>query len=275
MPYRNERTENPCRANARSRPQTIALIWLCVFGLGVAGPVRADDTAAQASTLHIEYDALLKKYVRELRLDYAGWVANDKDAGALEQYVLALTELDPASWSPDEQLSYWLNLYNAATLRLVLDNYPMDSIKDLGGFMKKSPWNRKLVTVAGRDLTLNEIENDIIRPEFQDPRIHFALNCAAIGCPPLNAGAFFAGTLSEQLDTACRRALNLDPWVRVEESRVYVTKIFKWYGDDFTQDGGSILEFISRYRDTPIAGHPDIKILDYDWSLNDAPRAEQ
>ncbi len=144
-----------------------------------------------------------------------------------------------------------------------------DSIKDIGGFMKKSPWKRELVTVAGRKLTLNNIENDIIRPDFGDARIHFALNCASIGCPPLSDEAYAADRLSEQLDAACRVALNRDQWVQVDENKLKLTKIFDWYGGDFEKDGGSVLDFVRRYRTETIPeGNLEIDFMSYDWSLN-------
>jgi hypothetical protein len=258
-------------------PRSLNSLLVLIMGFSLilaAHPALAngsDDSAPRTLKLHNGYAVLLQEYVVGAGVDYSGWVANGDDVRSLRQYVTELTTLDPASLTRDEQLAYWLNLYNAVTLRLILENYPLDSIKDLGGFLKKSPWEKELVTVAGRDLSLNDMENKIIRPTFQDPRIHFALNCASVGCPPLNAGAYLPATLSEQLDAACRRALNADQWVRVEDNQVYLTKIFEWYADDFKQDGGTVLEFISRYRDTDLVkGEIDIKIMDYDWSLNES-----
>jgi hypothetical protein len=264
-----------------TRSLFIFLLLIMGFGIGLAPhPLLANGPEGSGLELHNRYDVLLRKYVVGLGVDYSGWVANGEDVSALRQYVTDLTALDPGTWTTDEQLAYWLNLYNAVTVRLILDNYPLESIKDLGGFLKKSPWERELVSVAGRDLSLNDIENEIIRPTFQDPRIHFALNCASVGCPPLKAGAYFPATLSEQLDAVCRRALNEDQWVRVENDQVFLTKIFEWYADDFKQDGGSVLGFISGYRDTDLVegqadlveGQVEVKIMDYDWSLNETKR---
>jgi hypothetical protein len=253
--------------------RSLRFFLILILGLGLSLAPRqtlANEPERTALELHNGYDTLLQKYVVGVGVNYSGWVANREDVGALRRYVTELTALDPETWTSDEQLAYWLNLYNAVTVRLILDNYPLDSIKDLGGFMKKSPWKRELVSVAGRDLSLNDIENEIIRPIFQDPRIHFALNCASVGCPPLNAGAYFPASLSEQLDTACRGALNGEQWVRVEGNQVFLTKIFDWYADDFKQDGGSVLGFISGYRDTDLEeGKVDVKFMDYDWSLNE------
>ncbi len=229
-------------------------------------------TPDQAGPLHADFSRLLGTYVKGNLVDYPAWTAHADDAAALGCYVDQLAILDPAEWPADDALAYWINLYNAVTLRLILDNYPLDSIKDLGGFMKKSPWKRELVTVGEQDLTLNNIENDIIRPGFGDPRIHFALNCASVGCPPLNHEAFVPDRISEQLDAACKLAMNHDQWVRVTGNKLELTKIFDWYGEDFTADGGSVLDFIKRYRTGSWpADEPKISFMSYDWSLNEAP----
>ncbi len=232
----------------------------------------ATATPDQAAALHVDFSRLLDTYVRDNLVNYAAWAAHAEDKAALGRYVDQLSALDPAEWPADHALAYWINLYNAVTLRLILDNYPLDSIKDLGGFLKTSPWKRELVTVGDRDLNLNNIENDIIRPDFGDPRIHFALNCASVGCPPLGREAFVPDQLSVQLDAACIVAMNHDRWVRVTGDTLELTKIFDWYGEDFTEKGSSVLEFIRRYRTGPLpAGKPEISFMSYDWSLNETP----
>ena len=253
----------------KSSPCYLASLVLVLAALvAVAPPARA-DAAADAIRLHGDFDLLLGRYVEGLAVDYAAWTASPDDVVALDCYLDELTALDPADWPQADALAYWINLYNAVTVKLILDNYPLASIKDLGGFLKKSPWKRKLVTVAGRELTLNDIENDIIRPTFADPRIHFALNCASQGCPPLQAAAYRPGSISAQLDAACKLAMNSDRWVRVAGGKVELTKIFDWYAGDFEVDGGSVLAFINRYRDEPLTGDPgDFSFMSYDWSLN-------
>lgn len=243
-----------------------------LLALVVAFPAWAGDSggsAEQVNALNTEYNRLLGEYVFDHLVDYDAWTTNKTDKSALDQYVDQMAALDPADWPRSEALAYWLNLYNAVTLQLVLNNYPLDSIKDIGGFMKKSPWKRELVTVGGRVLTLNNIENDVIRPTFHEPRIHFALNCASLGCPPLAQTAFDAEHLSTQLDAACRLALNQERWVKVAGEKVLLTKIFDWYRTDFEFDGGSVLGFVRRYRTKPLpAGEPQVEFMSYDWHLN-------
>lgn len=217
--------------------------------------------------LHARYDALLSAYVQGTAVDYAAWAADSADVVALASYVEGLARLDPSGWPEADALSYWINLYNAVTLRLILEHHPLDSIKDLGGFLKTSPWKRKLVTVGGRSLTLDDIENDVIRATFDEPRIHFALNCASVGCPPLQPWAYVPDRLDEQLDAACEFALSREGWVHVSGDTVRLTKIFDWYEADFASAGG-VLAFVNRFRADPIPVDADVAYLPYDWSLN-------
>lgn len=232
-----------------------------------ASTVSVGRSEAEADSLHAAYGRLLHRYVVGLGVDYPAWVVHGSDVASLEQYIRNLASLDPTDWDPANGLAYWINLYNGLTLRLILENYPLKSIKDIGGFLKKSPWKRKVVTIAGRTLTLDQIENEILRPTYRDPRVHFALNCASVGCPPLSNAAYRAGTISGQLDQSCARALNHERWVRVDAEGIQVTKIFDWYGDDFTGNGGSVRSFIDRHRTEPLP-EGEIHFMSYDWSLN-------
>jgi len=253
-------------------PISLVVLAPALLAVALLSAAACSAPPEEADPLHARYSELLATYVQSNLVDYDAWAQNPEDLAALAGYVEGLAALDPVDWPRDNALAYWLNLYNAVTLRLVLDNYPLESIKDLGGFMKSSPWKRELVTVAGRELTLNQIENDIIRPTFGDARIHFALNCASLGCPPLVPEAYVADRLSAQLDGACRLALNQDRWVLVVDQKLKLTKIFDWYGQDFTADGGTVLDFIRHYRTKALpSGTPKIDYLSYDWALNRVP----
>lgn len=236
--------------------------------------------AAASGGLHEDYDRLLERYVvRDLYVDYAAWHSEAEDLARLDSYLQQLQEVDPRALERDEELAYWINLYNATTLDLILDHWPVASIKDLGG-MLTSAWEKELVEVQGRSLTLNQIENEIIRERFEEPRIHFALNCAALGCPPLASNAYTGDRLEEQLESATRRTVRDRRWVDLSRCRTYgkgsiqLTKIFDWYAEDFGGEAG-IRGFLARY-------HPESRLplenegcsldyLDYDWSLNRPP----
>jgi len=254
-------------------PRKFAVLCTVIIAIALAqvAPVQIALADAPLAALHQDFSRLLGTYVHHNLVDYQGWCDHPADIIALHNYIDQLAKQDPATWSHDDALAYWLNLYNAVTVRLILDHYPLDSIKDIGGLLKKSPWKRHLVTVAGRELTLNDIENDIVRPTFHDPRVHFALNCASMGCPPLASEAFVAARLGVQLDANAQLAMNAERWVRVDGDNVYLTKIFDWYGQDFGPDQSGVLRFIERYRDTPLPASPQIHFVSYDWTLNRVP----
>ena len=163
-------------------------------------------------------------------------------------------------------------MYNAWTIKLILSGYPgVESIKDLGSFLK-SPWKKKIVRIDGNVITLDDVEHNILRPRFKDPRIHFAVNCASKGCPPLIAEPFRGDILDQQLSAATRAFLNNPKQNRLDGSTLYVSKIFKWFSEDFNDDA---IGFFLKYADDPfkqklMANRDTIKIkyLDYDWSLN-------
>lgn len=221
--------------------------------------------------LHKPFDALLQKYVIGKRFNYGGIANDEADKQRLFTYIDSLKAQTPSNWRQNDALAFWINLYNAATLALVLKNYPVKSIKDIGGLLS-SPWNRDVVSVEGKTFTLNQIENDIIRKKFNDARIHFAVNCAAIGCPPIANHAYTNEKLDAQLDAATRRVLNDDNWVEIKSDRLLITKIFDWYEADFEKMAGSVRKFIAKYREKNRAAilddHRRIEYKEYNWDLN-------
>lgn len=220
--------------------------------------------------LHRPFDVLLQKYVVIDKVRYAAWHANKEDLNALTSYVDALEAARPSTMERDPALAFWINLYNSATLELVLGHYPLASIKEID-----SPWKQKVVTVEGKPLSLDDIENQVIRPTFKDARIHFALNCASIGCPPMAAHAYSGARLVEQLDANCRAALKDPRWLALEGRKLRLTKIFDWYGDDFKNWAGGVRVFAAKYAPAELATaiqdpKTSIDIGDYDWKLNRA-----
>lgn len=209
---------------------------------------------------HETFDELLQKYVSSTgAVNYAGLKA---ERAKLDAYLTTLGQSTPTqAWSRDERLAYWINAYNAATIRLILDNYPLKSIQDLDG---GKTWDVKRVKLGAETYSLNQIENDIIRPRFKEPRIHFAVNCAAKGCPPLRNEAFTAGKLERQLADQTKKFVNDPRYTKVDDNAVTVSKIFDWYGSDFAD----VKAFIGKYRNVPAGAA--LKYSDYDWSLNKA-----
>lgn len=199
------------------------------------------------------------------RFDYAG--VSPDERSAISAYIRDLSAFDPATLSRDDQLALWINLYNAATVALILDNPPLKSIRDLD-----DPWGRPVATAAGRMLTLSDIEHRIIRAVFDDPRIHYALNCASIGCPDLATRAYVGAELDAMLDGAARAYVNHPRGARFAGDKLVVSKIYGWYRDDFGGGEDSILAHLRIYAEGDLARRlasaKSISGYAYDWSLN-------
>lgn len=229
---------------------------------------------------HALFADVLKQYVHEkdssTAVDYAGLKKND---AALKSYLSTVTSVSSAAYadfSEDEKLAFLINAYNAFTLELIITNYPIQSIKDLGSILR-SPWKKKFFTILGKESNLDGIEHGRIRKEFAEPRIHFAVNCASIGCPALRAEPFLAESLEEQLEDATRLFLKDKSRNRfeVESSQLLLSGIFNWYGEDFIESKGSVEAFVAPYLATAnapaevIASAKKTSFLDYDWGLNE------
>lgn len=253
------------------------------FGVLVAGSLGHPASAEGA------YAVLLKRYVVAgadgiNRVDYAGWQAASADRQALAAFAEGQAGLRPSGMAPAERFVYWTNLYNALTLAVVLNAYPIRSIREIKSkgrlFDLKSlagPWRTRLITVEGRQMSLDDIEHGQLRAEFRDPRIHYAVNCASIGCPNLLARPWRAATLEADFDTVARAYINHPRGVSVVgEGRLRVSSLYKWYEQDFGGSDAGIVEHLRRYASAPLAARLDgrVRIVDdgYDWSLNDFAR---
>ncbi len=220
---------------------------------------------------HTIWDELVKKHVTETgAVDYKGF---QRDSVQLNRYLSQLQNNHPndKNWSKDEQLAYWINAYNAFTVKLVIDHYPVKSIRDIksGIPFVNSVWDIKFIQIEGRTYDLNNIEHGIIREEFEEPRIHFALNCASISCPRLRTEAFFADRLEEQLTDQTQYFLRNTIKNQISTNDPKLSKIFSWYRFDFKKGDNSVLKFINQYSDIKIDSNAKISYLDYDWNLNE------
>lgn len=247
-------------------------------------PVLLEQTwqvAASTATVEIDqsaWDTFLSRFLKTdtagiNRLDYGSVTANDHNQ--LRDYISRLEQINTKTLSQDQQLAYWFNLYNAKTVDLVLEAYPVDSILDIkDGFLPTGPWNRKVVRVNSQELSLNDIEHRIVRPVFEDPRIHYALNCAAAGCPNLMPRAWRAETLEADLDAAERAYVNDPRGIRFDANgRLTLSKIYSWFSEDFGNDEEEVLEDLL-YAASPelqdkLYGRTSVDRYEYDWSLND------
>lgn len=209
---------------------------------------------------HDAFNTLLKKYVNSSgEVNYAGF---KKQKGDLEKYLKDLEENTVQNdWSRNEKMAYWINLYNAATIKLVLDYYPVSSIRDINA---GNPWDKRWIKVGSKTYTLNEIENSILRPKFSDPRIHFAVNCAAKSCPRLMNQAFTASNLNKLLDENARWFINNATFNSITTRSIKISKIFEWYSGDF----GNIIDYLNKYSTTTIKSNAKVSYEEYNWDLN-------
>jgi len=208
---------------------------------------------------HELFSDLLAKHVSATGVvDYAGFKKNE---GKLDSYLNQLEQQKIETWNKDKQLAFWINAYNAYTIKLILNNYPLNSITDLEG---GKPWDKNWIKLAGKSLSLNDIENKIIRPQFNEPRIHFAVNCAAKSCPPVLNSAWNESNLERNLTSQTRKFLNNASHNTLEAKKASISKIFEWYAEDF----GDLISFINKYADTELNSDAKIEYKDYDWSLN-------
>ncbi len=220
---------------------------------------------AKAESIHAQYDAILKNYVIDGLVDYAGLKAN---RASLDEYLKNMAKVEEAefkTWAKDQRLAYLINLYNAQTLKLIIDNYPLDSIKDLGTLFK-SPWKIKFISLFAEQVHLDHIEHEIIRKEYNEPRIHLALVCAAFSCPPLRSEAYEGNILSNQLDSQGSMFFASPKGVQVDHKnkKVYLSSILKWYKEDFS----SVTDFAQKYSKEDFQGYK-LDWLEYDWKLNE------
>ncbi len=209
------------------------------------------------------------------RFRYAGVDASAR--AALRDYLARLAAVEVDALSRDEQRAYWINLYNALTVEVVLEHYPVESILDIRispGFFSIGPWGKKLVTVAGTELSLNDIEHRILRPIWRDPRLHYAVNCASLGCPNLQREAFTAANSEALLERAAREFVNHPRGARVAKGRLHVSSIYDWFAADFGGSDAAIIAHLRRYAGAELAarlaGIERVAGDDYDWRVNAA-----
>jgi hypothetical protein len=269
--------------------RAISLTCMAAFLLAAVLASAASVVSAQAfDQTYDSYDKVLKAYVADGRVNYSGLKKAPNALGPYLDSAAGVPEERFNSWTESQRLAFLINLYNAATLKLILDHYPVKSIKDIGSFFK-GPWDQPVVRLFGKTITLNHLEHDILRKQYSEPRIHMVLVCAAKGCPPLRSVAYLAEKLDKQLDDQSRRYLISPNGLSIDREKkgVYFSSIFKWYGEDFIaryspatgftgldKTERAVANFYSSYLTAADSnflsvGGYSVKYLDYDWSLNE------
>lgn len=188
------------------------------------------------------------------------------DKNRLTAYLEQLASLDPRSYSKAEQYAYWVNFYNALTVNIVIDNYPITSITKLGGFFSFGPWGEDITTVTGETLTLNDIEHRILRPIWKDPRTHYAVNCASLGCPNLQPSAFSASNTESLLEQSASQYINSDKGALLKGNKLQLSSIYDWFSADFGTEE-RLLQHLTTYR-SELTNFKGELTYEYDWALN-------
>jgi len=266
---------------------------LAIGSVSAGSVTEKFSTYAKGSTLRVDHSVwgkLLQAHVKPdqsglNRVDYAAFKANSH--AALKAYVSALQSVDVKTLDRPEQFAFWANLYNAKTLDVVLDHYPVKSIKKISiggsllGFLKKSvgaggPWKAKIMVVSDQKLSLDDIEHGILRPVFKDPRVHYSVNCASIGCPNLSVHAFTGANLEAELDAGARAYVNHPRGVSVLGGSIKVSSIYSWFQSDFGGNAAGVLAHVRKYANprlrAELQGISSISKFEYDWNLNDIPK---
>jgi len=278
------------RGIARNGAAAVALVAVLLIGApasALAAPAAelwprwlAHDPTSSATIDHSTWSRFLSRYLVPgedgiNRLGYAE--VTEADRRALARYVDALAAEPISDYARDVQIAYWANLYNALTVQVVLDHYPVGSIRDISispGLFSRGPWGKKLVTVEDEALSLDDIEHRILRPIWQDPRIHYLVNCAALGCPNLALEPYTADRWDAMLEAAARDFVNHPRGARVENGRLHVSSIYHWYKEDFGDNDAGVIGHLLRYAEGDLAdGLRSVTRIDrhsYDWMLNEA-----
>lgn len=265
------------------------ILGAMALGVIMASPAGATTTkfasfaASNGATIdHGVWDRQLKAYVKPdatglNRVDYKRW--KTEGHAELKRYVASLQATDPATLGRADAFAFWANLYNARTVDIVLDKYPVKSIKDisLGGGLKAlvggGPWQAITMKVAGVDLSLDDVEHKILREHFKDARVHYALNCASYGCPNLMTEALTGAKLDSQLEAGARAFVNHPRGIAVEAGKVKASSIYNWFQADFGGSAAAVLEHVRKYAAPDLAkalqGISTIAAYDYVWTLND------
>jgi len=239
-----------------------------------AAPAAAEETGVAA-----RWDTALQGYVKAndaqgvARFDYAGLTGNQADRQLLKDYIAHLETLNPDTMNENEALAYWANLYNAVTVDVVINSYPVSSIRKIRSGFSIGPWKEDRVTVNGVRMSLDDIEHGTMRKKYPSPLIHYMVNCASIGCPNLKDGLWHADTLDADRQKAAEVFVASSRGVRITKKGLQVSSIYKWFQSDFGGNKDGVLKHIRQYAAPELAKAIDdgakIRGFEYDWDLNE------
>nr|WP_321360340.1 DUF547 domain-containing protein [uncultured Hyphomonas sp.] len=272
----------PAKARRLALPVAILLTPLSALAQPAMPGASAASCAVQQPAEkpdHAAWTCLLTKYVQPgtdgiNRVDYAAFKHNAADRATLDAYIAGFAGMDLSGTDADT-FAAWANLYNAVTVRYILEKYPTGSIRD--GYLFGGPWKKIKVNAGGQTVSLDEIEHGILRPRFHTPLVHYAINCAALSCPNLQTKAWQGATLDEDLAVAARTYINDPRGVTPTPRGLKVSSIYDWFEADFGGSKRAVIDHLLKYADVGLAeeirSNPHIRTYDYDWSLNDSQKA--
>jgi len=257
----------------------LAASLVTVGTLGAVSLATATPVAAEEAGISQRWDAALQGYVAPLdnqglaRFDYAGLKANQADRKLLKDYIAYLETKNPDTMSENEALAFWANLYNAVTVDVVVNNYPVSSIRKIRSGFSIGPWKEDRVTINGTRMSLDDIEHGTMRKKFPSPLVHYMVNCASVGCPNLKDGLWHAETLDVDRKVAAEAFVNSPRGARITNKGLQVSSIFKWFQSDFGGNKDGVLKHLRQYAGPELAaaidGGAKIRGFEYDWDLNE------
>jgi len=266
----------------------LVTFWIVTFFLSSASAAPSQDlwprwqaNAPDSTTVidHRPWRLILQKYLNTN--DHSGNIlfrykdVSSEDKANLSDYLDYLQHVKVTSLNLEEQKAFWINLYNALTVKVVLDHYPVKSIRDIDispGFFSVGPWGAKLLTIEGEKVSLNDIEHRILRPIYKDNRVHYAVNCASLGCPNLQPVPFTAANTEKLLQAGARAYINSPRGARLVDGRLHVSSIYKWFQVDFGGSEKGVITYLLKYAEVGLADvlrtYDKGLRYDYDWNLN-------
>jgi Protein of unknown function, DUF547 len=250
----------------------LKIIFFALIATSISACFKVKNYNSDSKPIsHALFDSLLRQYVnKEGFVNYEGFM---RDSAAFNKYLELLSKNHPneKNWARNEQMAYWLNAYNAFTIKLICNHYPVNGIKEIkkGVPFVSDTWTINFIKIEGKTYNLNNIEHGILRPKYDDPRIHFAANCASRSCPKLLNEAFTSEKLDAQLEAAAKAFINDGIRNKITSSKkADMSKIFSWFAGDFKKTAPSVIAFINRYAEVKLDTNADLNYMDYDWNLN-------
>jgi hypothetical protein len=261
--------------NALSRILYFSTLITCLsFSFGIFA--KTSDTIDHSKWQRILDSYLITEQIGNEKSEHHYFkygAVSDEDFALLEEYIEDMQDIDITHYAPDEQFAYWINVYNAVTIALVVESYPVASIMQIGSVEGKGPWDDPSFETATRTLTLNDIEHGILRKQFADARVHYAVNCASLGCPNLSPKAFTAKNLEQQLQSGAVSFINSNKGVQLIGDNLVLSSIYSWFISDFGGNEDSLLKHLSKHANTDLSNqlshHFGPIKYDYNWKLNE------